>query len=77
MPKGTIMVFKILNALGMKENVHEPVCHLPIFGWSHLTKMVKRFNLVTITTKTLETIVFGFTCYCKTTISTYFSPLTD
>ena len=77
MLKGTIMLFKVLCALRMKENIHKPVFEIARFQWSHAAKMTCKLLLVTIIAKSLETFVFIITCYCKATISAYLSPLTD
>jgi len=70
------MLFKVLCALRIEENIQKPVCQLGRFQWSHVAKMAIRLVLITINAKSLEAFVSCIGCCCKPTISVYFSPLT-
>ena len=77
MIKGFIMLFRVLCAINITENVHESVCQIPRFQWSHEAKMPWRLVLVTITKKPIETFRLTITCYFETKVSTYLSPIRD
>jgi len=77
MLKGAIVLFKVLCALRIKENIQKPVCQLARFQWSHVAKVAGRLPFIAIITKSLEAFMFLITSYCKTTISAYLSPLRD
>jgi len=77
MVKRPIMLFKVLYALRIKENIQKPVCQLARFQWSHVAKMAGRLPLNTIIAKSFEAFMFRITSYCITTISAYLSPLRD
>ena len=51
--KGSIMLFKVLCALRVKEKIHKPVFQLARFQWSHVPKMAGKMVLITIIAKSL------------------------
>jgi hypothetical protein len=54
----TIMLFKILGALRIKENIHKPVCKHARVYWNHVGKIAGRLLIIIIITKSLEAFVF-------------------
>jgi len=52
--KGTMMLFKVLCALRIKENIHKPICQFARFQWSHVAKIARRLLFVTININPLK-----------------------